>query len=167
MWLVIIAVVIVGIGFVAFTGAPYVPSKRRDIERAFTELYELGDKDILVDIGSGDGVVLRVASSKGAHAIGYELHPLLVWLSKFLSRNDENVMVVLANFWNVEMPANTTVVYTFGDARDIQKMYDKVAHEATRIDHSLKFISYGFEVPGISPEKTVGAHHLYMVHPLQ
>jgi predicted RNA methylase len=167
MWLVIIAVVIVGIGFVVFKGAPYVPSKRRDIERAFTELYALGDKDILVDIGSGDGVVLRVASSKGAHAIGYELHPLLVWLSKFLSRNDENVMVVLANFWNVEMPANTTVVYTFGDARDIQKMYDKVAHEATRIDHSLKFISYGFEVPGISPEKTVGAHHLYMVHPLQ
>lgn len=167
MWLVIIAVVIVGIGFVAFTGAPYVPSKRRDIERAFTELYALGDKDILVDIGSGDGVVLRVASSKGAHAIGYELHPLLVWLSKFLSRNDENVMVVLANFWNVEMPANTTVVYTFGDARDIQKMYDKVMREAVRIDHSLKFISYGFEVPGISPEKTVGAHHLYTVHPLQ
>jgi predicted RNA methylase len=158
---------IIGVGFVAFTGAPNVPSKRRDIERAFTELYALSSKDVLVDIGSGDGVVLRVASSRSAHAIGYELHPLLVWVSKFLSRNDDHVMIVLANFWKVEIPANTTVVYTFGDARDIQKMYDKVAREATRIEHSLKFISYGFEVPGHSPEKTVGAHHLYTVQPLQ
>lgn len=167
MWLFIFAVVVVGVGFVAFTGAPYVPSKRRDIERAFTELYALGTKDVLVDIGSGDGVVLRAASSKGAHAIGYELHPFLVWISKFLSRNDDNVMIMLANFWNVEIPANTTVVYTFGDARDIQKMYDKVVREATRIDHSLQFISYGFEVPGIIAQKTVGAHHLYSVQPLQ
>ena len=167
MWLVIFALVVVGIGFVAFTGAPYVPSKKRDIERAFTELYALGSQDVLVDIGSGDGIVLRLASSKGAHAIGYELHPLLVWISKFLSRNDDNVMILLANFWNVDIPANTTVVYTFGDARDIKKMYDKVASEATRINHALKFISYGFEVPGISPEKTVGAHHLYSVQPLQ
>ncbi|MBC7764108.1 hypothetical protein H7Y29_00150 [Microbacteriaceae bacterium] len=166
MWLFIFAVVVVGIGFVAFTGAPYVPSKRRDIRRAFTELYALGEKDVLVDIGSGDGVVLREASSKGAYAIGYELHPLLVCISKFLSRNDDNTMIMLANFWNVEIPANTTVVYTFGDARDIQKMYDKVAQEATRIDHSLQFISYGFEVPGLAPQKTVGAHHLYTVQPL-
>ncbi len=167
MWLAIFAIVVIGIGFVAFTGAPYVPSKRRDIERAFTELYVLTGKDVLVDIGSGDGVVLRVASSKGAHAIGYELHPILVALSKFLSRNDDNVMIVLANFWNVEIPANTTVVYTFGDTRDIQKMYDKVAREATRIEHKLQFISYGFEVPGLPPNKTVGAHHLYEVQPLQ
>lgn len=167
MWLFLFAVVVVGIGFVAFTGAPYVPSKRRDIERAFTELYSLSNKDVLVDIGSGDGVVLRAASRKGAHAIGYELHPLLVWLSKFLSRDDDRVMIVLANFWNVEIPANTTVVYTFGDARDIQKMYDKVLKEATRIEHTLQFISYGFEVPGLSPDKTVGAHHLYKVQPLQ
>jgi hypothetical protein len=167
MWLAIVGIIVVGVGFVAFTGAPYLPSKRRDIERAFSELYPLGRDDLLVDIGSGDGIVLRMASSKGAHAIGYELHPLLVGVSKFLSRNDDNVIVELANFWNSEMPANTTVVYTFGDARDIQKMYDKVMREATRIDHTLQFISYGFEVPGISPKKTVGAHHLYAVQPLQ
>lgn len=167
MWLWIIVILVVFVGFVAFTGAPYVPSKPRDIRRAFTELYPLDTHDVLVDIGSGDGIVLRTASRYGAHAIGYEIHPLLVWLSRFLSRDDDRVMVELANFWRVEMPANTTVVYTFGDSRDITKMYTKIQEEASRIGHSLAFITYGFEVPGISPERTVGAHHLYTVEALQ
>jgi hypothetical protein len=42
MWLWIVLGIIVAIGFVAFTGAPYVPSKRGDVRRALTELYELG-----------------------------------------------------------------------------------------------------------------------------
>lgn len=167
MWYILFGVVVIAIGFVAFTGAPYVPSKRRDLEVAFSQLYPLGPDDLLVDIGSGDGVVLRMASQKGAHAIGYEIHPLLVALSRWLSRNDDHVLVELANFWRVEMPANTTVVYTFGDSRDITKMYEKVQREATRMGHHLAFITYGFAIPNRQPEKTVGAHHLYRVEALQ
>ena len=79
-WLLfaILAIVIL-VGFSAFTGAPYVPSHRRDVARAFRELYSLDANDVLVDIGSGDGVVLRQASQRGARAVGYEIHPLLVF----------------------------------------------------------------------------------------
>ena len=167
MWLWIALGIVVSIGFVAFLGAPYVPSKRKDIDRAFTELYQLDHSDLLIDIGAGDGVVLREASKRGAHAIGYEIHPVLVAIAKLLSRSDDKVMVVLANFWAVEMPANTTVVYTFGDGRDIAKMYRKVQQEATRIGRELSFISYAFEVPGVKLHKSIGAHHLYKVKPLQ
>lgn len=167
MWYWLLGSVIVALGFVAFTGAPYLPSKRRDVAQAFTKLYKLRSNDLLVDIGAGDGVVLREASRRGAHAIGYEIHPLLVAIAKLLSRNDEKVMVVMANFWTVEIPANTTVVYTFGDGRDIGKMHQKVQAEANRIGHELAFISYAFEVPGVAAHKTVGAHHLYKVKPLQ
>jgi hypothetical protein len=167
LWLIIACAAAVLIGFVAFTGAPYVPSKRGDVARAFTELYKLKPDDLIVDIGSGDGVVLREVSRRGAHAIGYEIHPILVGISRWLSRNDDRVMIELANFWRVEMPANTTVVYTFGDSRDITKMYDKIVSEATRMGHELAFITYGFDVPGIKPAKTVGAHHLYRIQPLQ
>ena len=65
------------VGFSAFMGAPYLPSHRRDVARAFDELYPLSSSDVLLDIGSGDGVVLRQASKRGARAIGYEIHPLL------------------------------------------------------------------------------------------
>jgi hypothetical protein len=167
MWLTIILIVVVGIGFVALTGAPYVPSKAKDVERAFTELYPLTANDVLVDIGSGDGKVLRIASKHGARAIGYEIHPVLVAIAKFLSRHDKKVEVTLANFWTAKLPTDTTVVYTFGDSRDIMKMYDKVQSTATANGATIAFISYGFELAVLPPQKTVGAHHLYMVTPLQ
>ncbi len=167
MWVWIICALVVAVGFVAFTGAPYVPSKRRDVETAFTNLYHVSDSDVVVDIGSGDGIVLRVASRLGARAIGYEIHPVLVMISRWLSRHDAHVSVRLSNFWTAALPDDTTVVYTFGDARDISKMYAKVQAEATRMGRSLRFITYGFDVPGVEPANSVGAHHLYTVASLQ
>ena len=167
MWLWIVLGIIVAIGFVAFTGAPYVPSKRRDVRRAFAELYTLGKRDVLVDIGSGDGVVLREASRLGARAVGYEIHPVLVLVSRWLSRGDSRVSVKLADFWRTPLPDETTVVYTFGDDRDIVRMYERVEQEASRIGRDIAFVSYAFEVKGHRLAKSVGAHHLYMVTPLQ
>lgn len=167
MWLYVVLILVVGMGFVALTGAPYVPSKRRDVERAFTELYKLANTDVLVDIGSGDGKVLRLASSYGAKAVGYEIHPVLVAIAKWLSRNDPNVSVHLANFWTAKLPIDTTVIYTFGDTRDIGKMYKKAKEAAKLHNKTIAFISYAFEVDGIAPDKTVGAHHLYVLAPLQ
>ena len=70
---------------VVLRDAPYLPSHRRDLELAFTELYPIGPEDVLVDIGSGDGVVLRLAASHDAKAIGYEINPILVLVSRLLS----------------------------------------------------------------------------------
>lgn len=167
MWFWGVAAVIVLVGFVAFTGAPYVPSKRRDVVKALSELYPVTSSDVLVDIGSGDGVVLRVASRRGATAIGYEIHPVLVAVSRILSRNDPKVSVRLANFWRAPLPKSVTVVYTFGDARDIKKMYARVQSEATRLNKTIAFISYAFDIPGVKPTKIAGAHYLYTLKPLQ
>lgn len=164
-WVVCILVVL--FGFVVFRGAPYVPSKPRDLKRAFDELYPLTSSDTLVDIGSGDGVVLRQAAKRGAHAVGYELNPLLVFVSWLLARGDKKIEAHVADFWRVKFPPDTTVVYTFGDTRDISKMATLVQHEATRLQKPLYFISYGFSVPGETAVKASGAHFLYKFDALQ
>lgn len=162
----IVAVVLI-FGLVVIRGAPYVPSKPKDIRQAFDELYPLSRKDTLIDIGSGDGIVLREAARRQAVAIGYELNPILVLIAKFLSRRQPRVQVKWADFWVVKLPDTTTVVYTFGESRDIVRMAKKVQAEATRLDRQLAFISYGFAVPGLRLTKTVGMHHLYLLVPLQ
>ena len=161
----VFAVVVTMFGFVAFTGAPYVPSRRRDLQRAFNELYQLKEADILVDIGSGDGVVLREASRRGARAIGYELHPLLVLLSRWLSRGDKKESVRLANFWRTPLPDDTTVVYLFGDGRDIAKMVQYLQCQTNHIGRDIWLISYGFEAADLELKRTVGAHNLYLLRP--
>lgn len=167
MWLLIAAGFVFLVGFVAFTGAPYVPSRRADIQRVFTDLYPLSAKDLVVDIGSGDGVVLRTVSKLGARAVGYEIHPILVLISRILSRGDDKVRVKLANFWRAPLPGETTAVYTFGEARDIAKMYARVQQEATRLGRPLTFISYAFNISGITPDASDKSYFLYVVKPLQ
>lgn len=154
-------------GFVVFFGAPYVPSKQRELGQAFSELYVLTKKDVLVDIGSGDGVVLRAAAQKGARAVGYELNPVLVVIARLLSRRYKRVSVHTANLWKVEFPADTTVVYVFAVQRDIEKIARKLQKEANRIQKPLSVISYGCTIPYMTALQTRGAHHLYTFAPLQ
>lgn len=165
-WYILAALVLLG-GFMVFTGAPYVPSKSRDVKLALRTLYHLSEKDVLIDIGSGDGLVLRAASARGARAVGYEIHPVLVVISRWLSRHDAHVEVKWTNFWRAALPDDVTIVYTFGDNRDIRRMYDKVVSEATRLGRPIWLISYGFKVPRVEIRRSEGAYFLYRCEPLR
>lgn len=153
------------IGFTVFSGAPYVPSQRRYIRQAFTDLYPLGEQDTLVDLGSGDGVVMRIAREFGATTIGYELSPPLVLISKLLARGDKKQVVINASYWHAEFPRQTTVVYAFSDSRDINKVYSLVQREAGRLEKPLALLTYGIAVAHKTSVKKHGAYFLYTVAP--
>ncbi len=165
-WMWIIWVLVLTFGIIVFRGAPYVPSKRRDIKKALTELYPLGRKDVLADVGSGDGVVLRIASQHGAKAIGYELNPILIIISRLLSRGDPNVRVKLADFWVAPLPDDVTIVYAFLVTRDVKKMIGKLTKEATRLNRPIHCLSYGNKFTGMTPDSSLEAYDLYTFRPL-
>lgn len=167
IWMWIFGVIVILFGFVVFRGAPYVPSRKRFVHQAFTELYPLGPKDVLVDVGSGDGVVLRQAAELGARAVGYELNPILVQISKWLSRRYSGVEVRLVDAWMSHFPDDTTVVYVFAVTRDIKRVISLVQREADRIGKTLYVISYGNVLPGMKADKHVGGYHLYSFYSLQ
>ena len=149
--------------FTAFTGAPYVPSTPSELEEAFTKLYKLSKKDLLVDLGSGDGVVLKMANRHGARALGVEINPMLALLTKLRFRKNPNIKTVWKNFFKMDFPLETTVVYAFGDSRDIKKIAKLIQKQAARIDHPVYLISNAFEVKGLAVEKQHRAHFLYKI----
>lgn len=163
-WILLIVVLVFGI--TALTGAPYVPSRRHDVERAFSELYEVSGSDTMVDLGSGGGGVLRAARAKGATVFGVELNPFLVVCARIRSWRDEKITVVCRDMYRIDFPRDTTVVYVFGDSRDMKRMTKKISQQAKKLERPLKLISYGFEVPGYMAIKKVGAHWLYVVNPV-
>lgn len=165
--LVVIFAVVVLLGFTAFTGAPYLPSKRRDLDMVFRELCPLTKNDVVVDLGSGDGAVLRAARRYGATAVGYELGPVYYGISKLLARGDKKQRIYLKNYWHAAFPAKTSVVFVFSDSRDIQKVHTLVQQQATALGSPLKLVTHGFEVPGRTPAATQRAYHLYIVSPLR
>ena len=165
-WMWIVWVLVLTFGIIVFRGAPYVPSKHRDIKKALKELYPLSSKDVLVDVGSGDGIVLRIASKYGAKAVGYELNPILILISKFLSRNDSRARVKLADFWITTLPDDVTIVYAFLVTRDVKKMINKLTKEATRLNRPIHCLSYGNKFIGMVPERSLEAYYLYTFYPL-
>lgn len=166
-WLLVTVVVVLALfGLTVLRGAPYVPTKRRLLDKAFTELYPLSDSDVLVDIGCGDGVVLRAAARHGARAVGYELNPILYVVARVLSRTPR-ISVRLADFWYARLPRDTTIVYTFGESRDITRMYAFVQKNASQLERPLYFMSFGFPVPDKKHVQYDGSFYLYKVMPLQ
>ncbi|MCX6728770.1 MAG: hypothetical protein NTV39_03310 [Candidatus Saccharibacteria bacterium] len=164
-WVILLGVFFT-FGFVVFRGAPYIPSQKKFLKLALRDLYHLTSKDVLVDIGSGDGVVLRQASKIGARAVGFELNPVLVLLSRFLSRGDKRVSVHLVDFWLTHLPDDATVVYIFSVGRDMKKMMKWMQKEATRIGRPISLISFGFGFNNIKADKITGPYYLYIFHPL-
>lgn len=165
LWLVLFVIAMI-FGLVVFRGAPYVPSKKADIRQSLTKLYKLTSDDVLVDIGSGDGIVLREAAKIGARAVGYEINPILVFISRWLSRKSGRVKVNLADFWFEKLPDDTTVVYIFSVSRDMKKIIRFMQKEADRLGRPMNLINYGSELKGVKVANKIGAYHLYTFKPL-
>lgn len=159
LW-VVLAIFLV-FGLTVIFGAPYVPTRKPDVVDAFENLYPLKESDVVVDIGSGDGIVLRTAARYGAKAIGYEINPILVVISWLLARGNPRVTTRLANFWHTKLPHDTTVVYVFGVSRDIGRISAKLQKEALRLGHPIYLLSYGFELSGKKAIRRSKSHHLY------
>lgn len=159
LWLIGI-VLLISFGFIVLRGAPYVPSHGRQLDVAFDELYPLTENDIVVDLGSGDGVVLRAAAARGAQAIGYELNPFLALISRLRLRQYKKTTVFVKDFLTLdELPAGVTVVYAFTTGHNIEEIGRKMEQWAHH--GQLHFISYGFLLKNKTPIDSKGAMHLY------
>lgn len=166
-WLVVVVAFTLIFGFVVFRGAPYVPSQRRFILQAFEKLYRLKKDDVLIDLGSGDGIVLRIAAPRVRRVVGYELNPMLVIISRFLLRKQKNVQIQLTDFWLKSLPDDVTIIYTFAVSRDMPKLSRYLRSEATRLGRPLILLCYGSAPSDLTMIGEDGAYRLYRVSPLQ
>ena len=149
---------------VVFIGAPYVPTLKAQFED-IRALYPLKKNDVFVDVGSGDGVVLRAVAPYAKKAVGYEINPILWAISSLLSRKMNNTDVLLRDFWSSDLPSDTTVVYTFLGTRYMKKLDKKLQQHVNHYQSKIHFISYGFELPSRSVKRRHGPMLLYVFTP--
>lgn len=103
--------------FPLFFGAPYVTTSKKKIE-IMLELAELKSKDVLYDLGSGDGrIVIEAAKKYDVSAIGIELNPILVFLSRRRIKKlglENKVKIYQGNFFRKDFSdANVIIIYLF------------------------------------------------------
>jgi cyclopropane fatty-acyl-phospholipid synthase-like methyltransferase len=72
---------IVLLAYSMIRGAPYAPIGKQKLQDMI-ELLNIKKGEKAVDIGSGDGRIVIALAKHGAEAHGYEINPLLVYLSR-------------------------------------------------------------------------------------
>ena len=166
LWVQIILAVLVALVFgVVFEGAPYVPTKRKDVQAAL-KLAKLKPGELIIDLGSGDGRLLSEAAEKGYRAIGYELSPILVLISRMTLRKHKDLVKVRnTNFWYTKLPADTKVVFVFLAGPFMKRLSRHMQREANRLGHPIDLISYGFDLPGYKPAARSGVLKRYVITP--
>lgn len=143
---------------VVFIGPPYVPTLKRDIDAILTAL-KIGKGNHLVDLGAGDGRVLKMAAERGADVGGVEINPFLVLISRWRLRRFKG-SVVLGDMWNYRLPNGTTHVFVFAAEVFMNKLERYLVSERARIG-GFWLMCYGFQFKGREPEKVIGAFNLY------
>lgn len=135
----------------ATQGALYVSTSRVRIS-AFLDAVPMKAGQLLVDIGCGDGRVLRqVRRRYGVRAVGYELNLLAYVKAKLLCFGRKNIQIKWRNFWTVDLSdADVVFCYLFPDV-----MRDLAAKLKADLKPGSLVVSCNFHLPGFSPERVL------------
>jgi hypothetical protein len=142
------------IGF--FTGAPFAPTPKRRIKELLAEL-KLNKKDVVFDLGSGDGRLLLEVSRTHAKAVGFEINPFLFFWTKYKIRNYKNTEVSLADFWNQDF-SRATVIFAFILPEFMKGLSKKLADE---VKPGTRVVTYLASLPGQRASKSINGLNIY------
>ncbi len=125
----------------------YTPMPRK-LVYAILELLKLSDKDVLWDLGCGDGrILIAAARIYGARAIGVEIRR---WLTRIAIRNirkfnlSDRVAIICGDFFRINLSSATAItLYLSTKVNNVlKKKFVSELKDGTRI------ISLDFEIPG-------------------
>ncbi len=153
---------ICGIVFITFTfviafGAPFLPTLKARVPEAL-DLSGLKAGDTLIELGSGDGRILRAAAERGINAIGYELNPLLVVYSKIVNIKYRNkVKIIWGDYWRKQWP-EAQGIFVFLLQPYMQKLDTKITQNYPK---GIALVSFAFTIPNRKPNKESNGLYLY------
>jgi 16S rRNA A1518/A1519 N6-dimethyltransferase RsmA/KsgA/DIM1 with predicted DNA glycosylase/AP lyase activity len=162
IWLLYALLVLIFVfSSVIFFGAPFLPTLKAQTDEAL-DLLNLKPGQTLLELGSGDGRILRAAAERGIKTIGYELNPLLYIYSMARSlRHRKLITVHWGNYWAKPLP-QADGMYVFLLNRYMSKLDTKIMNETTK---PLKVVSFAFAFPGRTPFKQSKGLMLYSFSP--
>lgn len=137
-------------GFVVFFGAPYLPTLKKQVGTGL-DLLNLQPGQTLLELGCGDGRVLRAAAERGLFSVGYELNPVLVLIARLHTwPYRKNVKVIWGDYWRASWPP-ADGIFVFLLDKYMPKLDKKIIQESHK---PVKLVSFAFKVP----KKPIAAH---------
>lgn len=146
--LIIITFLLVVLSMVWPPDSPWAPWWRttKTVARHMCRLAKIGKKDIIYDLGSGDGTALITAAKEfGARGVGIEIDPLRVFISKILIRfahAGDDVEIIKNNFFAVDI-SQATVVFVYLVPKALMRLKKKMFKE---LKPGTRVVSYRYTI---------------------
>lgn len=162
--LVILVVLLVVLSAVWPPDSPWSPWWKINKEAAIAAgtLANLSEKDLVYELGSGDGEFLLAVSKRfNARCVGIEIDPVRFFISKIrvlLSRGSQHIMLLKQDFKKVDLLA-ADVVFVYLVPRALERLYPKLKKE---LKPGSRIISYRYEIPGAKAIKKDTKHSLFL-----
>ncbi len=138
-------------------GAPYLPTLEKQRKTAL-DLLDLKKGQTLLEPGSGDGRILKLAAKRGINAVGIELNPIMYLVSLLVTfRYRKKIKIVWGDFWKVDWP-EADGIFLFLITRYMPKFDEKMK---TGRKKPVKVASFAFPIPGKKPVKEKDGVFLY------
>ncbi|PIR03392.1 MAG: hypothetical protein COV60_00575 [Candidatus Magasanikbacteria bacterium CG11_big_fil_rev_8_21_14_0_20_43_7] len=158
--IVVIAIFFVWNVYAIVRGAPYVPSSRERIQ-TMKKIADLRKTDVVLDVGSGDGRVLRAVADVVREARGIEINPILVWWSRVMNHlcGFHMIHIVQKDFWKQDI-TDVDVLFVYCIDSKMIKFEKKVLGE---MKSGAKVLSNGFSLPSRQPTYKERGIFLYVL----
>jgi SAM-dependent methyltransferase len=141
-------------------GPPYLPTPKNAVSEML-DLAMLDKDDVVLDLGSGDGIVLIESAKRGATAIGFEINPFLVAFTILKARIMGVGNKVLAHIKPYQQAnlADATVIFCYNMPKFMPALENKINKEAKK---NVKIISYKFPLQSLKlVRSTKSGIHIY------
>lgn len=132
---------------------PYVPTSEGTVKRML-EIADIGPKDVVYDLGCGDGRILVMAAKEfnARKAVGYEIRKDLYKdaLQRIESQNlGKKITIVNGDLFEADISEATviTLYLTYGANKKLKPKLEREARPGTKI------VSHNFEIPGWQPTR--------------
>ena len=161
--LLLLLVILVGIFYFIdlFLDLPYVATQKHKIE-TIIKLAQIKKGETVVDLGSGDGRLLFACAKKGARAIGYEINPLLIFLTLLhakLKGLSDNILVIRKNLWKADLEV-ADVIFVYAKRKTMPKFEDFVYKNARK---GTRLVVNTNHFPNKKPQKEEDKIFLYVI----
>jgi precorrin-6B methylase 2 len=150
-----------------FIGAIFLPTPPDVVEKMLT-IAEVGEGDVLYDLGSGDGRIILEGTKRGARAVGVEADPIRVLWSRIRARRSpahDRLRVIWGDFFKTSI-AEATVVTVYQGESINNRLREKFKAE---LKPGAKVVSYSFTFEGWEPTKKLpdAKVYLYVITPVK
>jgi SAM-dependent methyltransferase len=139
--------------YAGYIGAPWAPTRLPVVKRAF-DVLEVGEGDTVIDLGAGDGKILREAGRRGAAGLGYELSPIMWAVAMWRTRGLKRLQMRFKNFYKETLP-DATIVFAFLMPDNMSKVRALLARQ--HLPSAKYFLAYAFPLKDAQPLQVINS----------